>query len=398
MFLTHPPVAGPGARASPGLPAYPVALRPGPCEAGARPKMATLPKTLATTGRHAAPALVLATALVATGLSYLSARTVAEGQAARRFSEVGFGAAHDLSRRMDAYVLMLRSAAGLADALGRAPTQAEFHAHFGALDPTSQFQGIQGIGWVHPMRPEEVEAHEHAVRARGRPDYRVWPPAQGDLATSIVLLEPLDWRNQRALGFDMYSEPVRREAMARSRDTGLPAASGKVELVQEVGASRQAGFLVYLPVYLPGPRPLTVEERRERLLGWVYAPFRAGDLLKGTIDVEAVQGLRLDVHDGVDQSPPSLLASVGDLRGGEPVRLQATRVDVEGRTWTLRLLASEAFLQPAEQQLPRIVAGVSAAIALLIFWLTWRETQARARAERVAVRNAFLAEIGRAHV
>jgi type III secretion protein R len=35
--------------------------------------------------------------------------------------------------------------------------------------------------------------------------------------------------------------------MARDRDTGMPAASGKVKLVQEVDADPQAGFLIYLP-------------------------------------------------------------------------------------------------------------------------------------------------------
>ena len=40
-------------------------------------------------------------------------------------------------------------------------------------------------------------------------------------------------RNQVAIGFDMFTEAVRRQAMETARDTGSPAASGRVILVQE---------------------------------------------------------------------------------------------------------------------------------------------------------------------
>ena len=63
----------------------------------------------------------------------------------------------------------------------------------------------------------------------------------------------------------MYSEPVRREAMERARDSGLPALSGKVTLVQEFGPEVQAGFLIYLPIYANGVTPVTVDARREAL-------------------------------------------------------------------------------------------------------------------------------------
>ena len=66
-------------------------------------------------------------------------------------------------------------------------------------------------------------------------------------------------------------------AMTRARDSGRAAASGRVTLKQEIHQDKQAGFLLYLPVYRGGRVPATLEERRERLEGFVYSPFRAGD-------------------------------------------------------------------------------------------------------------------------
>ena len=51
-----------------------------------------------------------------------------------------------------------------------------------------------------------------------------------------------------------------------------------MELVQEAGAERQPGFLIYLSVFAPADPHDAAE-----VLGYVYAPFRAGDLLGSTL-------------------------------------------------------------------------------------------------------------------
>src|SRR3546814_15443697 len=77
-----------------------------------------------------------------------------------------------------------------------------------------------------------------------------------DVCSSDLPNDPL---NHAALGYDMYSEPIRRAAMRRAWQTGRPAASGIVELVQESKArGKQAGFLIYVPVYAESARPAMV--------------------------------------------------------------------------------------------------------------------------------------------
>ena len=46
------------------------------------------------------------------------------------------------------------------------------------------------------------------------------PPGVRPLYSATEFLQPFDWRNQRAFGFDMYSEPERRQAMDRAWKTG----------------------------------------------------------------------------------------------------------------------------------------------------------------------------------
>ena len=82
--------------------------------------------------------------------------------------------------------------------------------------------------------------HVAQVRADGFPNYRIKPPGPRDVVTAITHILPLDERNLRAVGYDMFSEPVRRAAMAAARDGNQAVATGKVTLVQE-GAQDGAG-------------------------------------------------------------------------------------------------------------------------------------------------------------
>lgn len=85
----------------------------------------------------------------------------------------------------------------------------------------------------------------------------------------IEFVEPFTARNLRAFGYDMYSEPHRREAMSRARDTALPVLTGRVTLVQDDTGRHVPGVLLYVPIYRGGEVPLTVTERRKRLSGFV---------------------------------------------------------------------------------------------------------------------------------
>ena len=180
--------------------------------------------------------------------------------------------------RMDQYQQVLRGASGLF-AASSSVERAEFRDYVASLRLAEHFTGIQGVGFSLLIPQDQLEAHTRALQAEGFPGYSVRPAGDRDVYTSIIYLEPFADRNLRAFGFDMHSEPVRREAMDRARDEGHATLSGKVLLLQETELDVQAGALMYLPVYRPGPPPATVEERRERLLGWVYMPFRMGDLM-----------------------------------------------------------------------------------------------------------------------
>lgn len=286
-----------------------------------------------------------------------------------------------ISRRMDLYIASLRSGAGLF-AASEIVSAGEFAAYVARLDLKKQYPGIQGIGFSRRMTaPQRPSIEAFAQRELQRP-FKVWPehPPRSEYH-AILFLEPRDPANLAAMGYDMFSEPVRREAMERARDEGRAAASGRVTLVQEIDpANRQAGFLIYVPVYDGGEVPATIEARRERLLGFVYSPFRAGDLLEGIFG-DLQRHVEFEVYDGAAVQASSVLFQ----RPWSPARdgLQETRqLVVAGRPWTIVLRSRPGFIDGSVGGIAWWVFAAGAGISLLLFVLTHAESRARHRAER----------------
>lgn len=282
------------------------------------------------------------------------------------------------------YEQVLRSAVGMFYA-SEVVTREEFANYVQNLRLNEFWPGIQGIGYSIPLQPDEVEEHVASVQAQGFPEYQIKPPGERAIYSTILFLEPFDWRNRRAFGYDMYSNEVRRQAMDRARRTGLASTSGKITLVQETDRDVQSGFLTYLPVYRTRSTPETVAEREAQFLAWVYAPFRAGDLMKG---VTGSQTFKLDyeIYDGEEVLEENLLySSVGRVNPAQPSDLILVRhLELQGRPWTLRVTPASGFSQGMQDDLPSYVAAGGIIIDLLLFYVILSLHFIKQKAERLA--------------
>lgn len=147
--------------------------------------------------------------------------------------------------------------------------------------------------------------------------------------------------------------------MQRADSLHKTQASGRVELVQEIDNAKQAGFLVYLPLYR-GSAP-EGSSPSGSLAGYVYAPYRAGDLLNAALIRTPLLPLSVDVFDG-DPSEERLLYSSGDSQGPPSAGFETSRkIDVAGRSWTIIMRPSRDY-EPGNELRIALVLG---ALALL---------------------------------
>lgn len=321
--------------------------------------------------------------LIMSVVGWQVSRDMLADRAQARF-ELESGYLHQqIQTRFDTYAQVLRGGVGLFNGSDRV-TRTEWHNYVRELSLPTYFPGIQGVGfarWVEGV--QELEEHETNVRGEGFPDYQVVPAGDREFYSPSTYLEPIDVRNRKAFGYDMYSHDVRRAAMDRARDTGKAALSGKVELVQEITSNKQAGFLLYLPVYSSQDSPQTLEARRESLLGFVYSPFRASDLMKGILQ----KGISTIVFKIYDESPSVLNSLLYDGekellidRKGESAQFSTMRyVTIAGRQWSIEYSSAPTYTKLEDSGFPWALLATGVLVSMLVAVVAYLLLSARAR-------------------
>ncbi|MBN2864718.1 MAG: CHASE domain-containing protein [Thiotrichales bacterium] len=255
-----------------------------------------------------------------------------------------------IQSRMEAYRQSLYAGTSFFKASNEV-TKDEWRLFVQTLRIDKNFAGIQGLGYAKVI-PKEQAVNKNTSQ---------------EIHTSIVYLEPLDERNIRAVGYDMFSQETRREAMSRAMDSGEAAASGKVRLLQENGKDEQAGFLIYVPVYEKNALLRSREERVKALQGFVYAAFRVDDLMQGILG-SRFENVRLDIYDSAPTASNLLYSSSAAQDTLDDFKTE-TRINVDGRTWVVVNQPNEAFFNDTkfEFNLPIIVLATGLLFSFLLF-------------------------------
>ncbi|MGK5093413.1 CHASE domain-containing protein [Deltaproteobacteria bacterium TL4] len=331
--------------------------------------------------------IVLFFGLIATGLAWSISSDLAEKSAAQSFGRRLEEITTAIQDRMILYENVLWGGAGLFNASDQV-TREQWKSYMASLKITENWPGIQGIGFSIPIKPEEKDAHIEKIRQQGFPDYTIKPEGEREAYSAIIYLEPFDWRNQRAFGYDMWFHSVRREAMIRARDFAVAATSGIITLVQETETDVQKGFLTYVPLYNTINPLNTLEERRAAFIGWIYSPFRMGNFMSGILGA-GMQDVEYRIYDGSDLNPEALLYSSNDEFFSKNHRVanehfgKLVTLTLQGRTWTLDFRTGEKGYIPSSF-LPSLIAVVGLIIDLLLFYIISSLVFLNRRAELLA--------------
>jgi diguanylate cyclase (GGDEF)-like protein/PAS domain S-box-containing protein len=334
---------------------------------------------------------LLVLGLIITIFAALYTKVNMEAVAQREFDFICEEIQIHIVNRLAASAQLLHGSAGLFDA-SEIVTREEWRLFTDHLQLESQLPGIQGVGFALLIPPQKLDQHIQEIRSEGFPDYTVWPAGERDVYSSIIFLEPFSGRNQRAFGYDMFSEPVRRAAMEQARDENIAVLSGKVLLVQETSQEVQAGTLMYLPVYRHGLPIDTVEQRRTAILGWVYSPYRMTDMLNGALDVSDMRQkerqISVQVYDGDLISTETLLydsqGNADKASVSTAMISKITPVDFGGRHWTLRFLQPGGLASTADYSSVWLVLFSGTSISFLLFGLTISLLRTRVNARQMA--------------
>jgi PAS domain S-box-containing protein len=326
--------------------------------------------------------LIVILSLTLTALATTFVATTSDAEAQARFEKWTHQVEDDIQDRIDRYVALLRGAAGL---LAAQPdlSAPQFRAFVDRLDINRNYPGIRGIGYAPVITADQRPALIASMKQQGLAQFNIWPDGQRDRYAVITYIQPLDERNSAALGFDMMSEPIRRAAMEAAVVTGHRAASGRVHLVQEIDSEKQPGFLIYVACYEGGRTPATVQERWAKLRGFVYAPFRMGELLAGIYDKQHPY-IAFNLYDTDEPTPEHLMYRSDNDGYHKTARFSSTeQIDIAGRPWTAMFCSRPPFeAEGSRRWLVELTLVGGMAATLVIFAVSRGQARARDVAER----------------
>lgn len=327
---------------------------------------------------------VVAFAIVTTlGLALAGHVWIASDDADRlRFASVADDAMARITARLQMHLSLLHATNAFLVVEGPQVGQEKFSRFLDKVDLTERFDGIQGVGFALTVPAQDDAAARASLRTNYGAAVDIWPATEQTLRTPIVLLEPQDERNRAALGYDMFSDAVRREAMQRAARTGEASASAPVSLVQEIDENPQVGFLIYLPFFSD---PSQVAGAVSETEGFVYAPFRLGDLFSAALMQSPRLPVLVEAFDGEIAPASRIFTSSGDAAAGRNDEFVVVRtLEVAGRNWIFRMTPTAEF-RKVGSILPAIVLALAGLLlAVLLALLT--SVQAR-RSEAVAALN-----------
>ncbi len=262
---------------------------------------------------------------------------------------------------------------------------------------------VHAVEWIPRIRQQDRALFEVAAQEAGfagfrirerSPDGEMVAAARRDEYFPVFYVQPYAG-NEAAVGFDLASNPARREALTRARDSGEMTATAPITLAQD--QDNQAGFLVFRPVYRKGVPLDGIVARRQHLLGFVLGVFRVGALIDSALEDLAAKGIAIHVFDDeaeADQAPLHIYREVQATAGAMNILSTAQNtarsnleyaayVETAGRRWRVVAVSTDGYAS-ADGWLPWSTLGVGLLLTGLLTAFVATTTRRRAFAEDIA--------------
>ncbi len=214
---------------------------------------------------------------------------------------------------------------------------------------------ISSLSPLGRFRITERDSQRRLTLAAERPEY-----------VPVRYIVPLAG-NVPAVGFDINSEPIRRDAINRARTTSSMAVTAPIQLVQE--QKKRIGVLELMPV-LDNPLAGDGEQQKQRVLGFAVSVVKIDEMIEIATRGQVPAGLLFRVTDPKAPKANELLYSSEGWRIGTgsselPGDWQ-TGLRIGDRDWKFTARATDAYLQQRHPLLAWTMGGIAIVITGLI--------------------------------
>lgn len=277
------------------------------------------------------------------------------------FNQLVFQTEKSILKRYALYEQALLGGLGLFNASNFVDYQ-EWKKYVSTLNIDSSLPGINGVGFIENVLEKDLNDFLAKMRQHGPENFRNRPDTEFPDKFIIKYIVPEE-RNAKAIGLDIGFEANRRAAAEYARDSGKPALTKKIELVQD--NKKRAGFLLLIPFYEGFETPEGLVEKRKKHRGWVYAPFIADNFLKD-LGYAGNKKLSFTIYDGAEKKTDHIIYQNNDFKNSSKYKKE-TIINIAGQLWTISWYESEFFSAPVNLYVAYIIALSGFLLSVLTF-------------------------------
>lgn len=303
-------------------------------------------------------------------------------------------AAHtaELHDRLKLHAQFLRSLSAFAAANVSQDLKA-WRRYTNEIDISRNLNGLLAFAYAPAVASSQRTAFVFGQRQLvDRSNFTIFPPPGDNLAVPVTFVAPDTPTSQQALGFNLLSEAVRREAVdiaIASRDVAM---SGRITLLSDE-KTRRPGFMLLHAIYQPGMPLGNVEERRRAFSGVVLNAYHT-DAFLASLNLGFNSQFAIQIFDEGSNSrstiaqPPALIFdSAPDLPATANAPIFHHEIDFGGRNWVLHYRPRPTQQDSSGFDAARLILvsglGGSVLLALLVFYLTTHRERAEHYARRI---------------
>ncbi len=310
-----------------------------------------------------------------------------------------------LVARMDALSASVAGISAMAEANGSLSPES-FRHYVEHLRNAQQLpQGSLGLGYARYVPQSDKASFEASLTASYAQAIQIRPAGSRAAYAPVEVLQPMDRRNSRAIGFDLLSEPIRRQALIEAARSDDPVLTARLELTQNGQGDDAPGAILYTVIRLNQQALLPSQQNPlSHVWGWASSPIRIEELMAATlrgINNPHLQGSTVLLFDGQRPSRFARLYDPTDSFGTPQLSdPNYQRITVGGRRWLVGVQLTRALPGPDglhwSQALTLLVGSLISALAAMVsreLLLSHRRTlnaldQVSEAAEELAIASA----------
>lgn len=326
-----------------------------------------------------AAALVLVLGLTVTIFSWYAEKQRLEDQNQTKVAEQAEAVRSDITNRLNIYEQILHGASGLFEA-SDSVSRAEWSMFIQKYNLQNSYPGINGLGYAEYVTAPALPSYTEALKSEGFTDFSVMPEGERSDYAPITYVEPFNETSRKSVGFDVLSDPARRKAAEKARDSGDVDISDKIVLLSD-SATRQPGFAMYLAVYNKASLPKNTDERKANLKGYIFAGYRAENFFGQALDKASFDAYSdIEIFDGKETNENALLYRSKNFDTGSPDKLSKQfTIKTFGREWTYRFSGLVNADPSTDHRASMIfIGGATLSVAIAGFLFLVMLTRARA--------------------